>query len=327
MKLLVTGGSGFIGTNLIEYMEARGHQIANIDIAKPADESQAAYFQHCDIMDGPGIKACFQRFQPEAVVHLAAFADVTAGPVDEGPVEPRFISVTAGTQNVLDAVKSTPSVARVITTSTQYVCRPGHKIAGMDDYNPHSVYGEAKVRMEKLTKAAHLDCIWTIIRPTLIWGPWNVFYRDTLFRALKKGYYFQPSGPSAVRAFGYVKNSVQQIDKLLQAEGALVNKKTFYIGDGNIPLIDWMNGYCQELTGHNVRILPRSLIRGMAVFGDLYEKVTGRKFVMYSFRYHNMTDDYPAPFGETLQLVGQPEISLQQGIKETMAWARKHPGV
>jgi nucleoside-diphosphate-sugar epimerase len=39
-----------------------------------------------------------------------------------------------------------------------------------------------------------------------------------------------------------------------------------------------------------------------------------------------MTDDYIVPLEATLQLLGQPEISMQQGIKETVAWARKHPG-
>jgi nucleoside-diphosphate-sugar epimerase len=135
----------------------------------------------------------------------------------------------------------------------------------LDDYNPHTVYGEAKAQMEKLTKAANLDCIWTIIRPVIIWGPWQTFYRDTLFRAMEKGYYFHPSGRSAVLGFGYIKNFVRQIDKLLQAESALVNQKTLYLGDGLFPLIEWMNGYCQELTGHKVRYLPRKLIRGTAI--------------------------------------------------------------
>jgi GlcNAc-P-P-Und epimerase len=322
MKLLVTGGSGFIGRNLIEHMAAQGHEIANIDIAKPSDESHAAYFQPCDILDAAAVKACFQRFQPEAVVHLAARPSL----ILEGSVEPFYATITGGTQNILNAIQSTPSVARVIITSTQYVCRPGYKAAGMDDYSPYTVYGQAKMLMEKATKAANLGCIWTLIRPVIIWGPWNVFYRDTLLRALKRGYYFHPSGRSAVLGFGYIKNAVRQIEKLLQLDGDLVNKKTFYIGDGLFPLVDWMNGYCQELTGHNVRHLPRSLIRFMALFGDQFEAVTGRKFIMYSFRYRNMTDDYIVPLEATFQLLGQPEISMQHGIKETVAWARNNPG-
>ena len=322
MKLLVTGGSGFIGRNFIEHMAARGHEITNMDIVKPADDSRAAHFEQCDILDGAGVKACFQRFQPEAVVHLASRTDISS----KGPVEPFYASFTRGTQNILDAVQSTPSVARVVVTSTQYVCRPGFKPAGVEDFSPHTIYGEAKAQMEKLTRAANVGCIWTIIRPVLIWGPWNTFYRDTVVRAMQKGYYFHPSGRSAVLGLGYVKNSVRQVDRLLHADGAVVNQKTLYIGDGLFNLVDWMNAYSQELTGHNVRRLPRSLVRLMARFGDLYEAVTGRKFVMYSFRFRNMTEDFPAPLEPTFQLLGPPETSMRQGIKETVAWIKEHPG-
>jgi nucleoside-diphosphate-sugar epimerase len=322
MRLLVTGGSGFIGRHLVEHMAAQGHEIANIDIVKPADESQGGHFQHCDILDAAAVKACFQRFQPDAVVHLAARTDL----VHEGAVEPHYASITRGTQNILDAARSTPSVARVIVTSTQYVIRPGYKPSGPDDFSPLTIYGRAKMEMEKLTKAANLSCIWTIVRPVIIWGPWNCFYRDSMMRAMQKGYYFHPSGRSAVLGFGYIKNAVRQLDKLLQADGALVNRKVFYIGDGLFPLVDWMNGYSQQLTGHNIRFLPRSLVYVMARFGDLFEAVTGRKFVMYSFRYRNMTVDYSAPLEPTLQLCGPPEISMEQGIKETVAWARENPG-
>jgi nucleoside-diphosphate-sugar epimerase len=303
-------------------MAAQGHEITNLDIAKPAEESQAAYFQPCNIMDGAAVQACFQRFQPEAVVHLAARTD----PARDVPVEIYYAPITGGTQNILDAVRNTPSVARVVITSTQLVWKPGCQAVGSDEFRPFEVYGQVKMEMEKLTKAANLSCIWTIIRPVLIWGPWHTFYRDTLLRALQKGYYFHPSGRSAVLGLGYVKNAARQIDKLLQADGALVNQKTLYIGDGLFALVDWMNGYSQELTGHNIRYLPRSLIRLLALFGDLYQMVTRRRFVMDSDRYRNMADDYIVPLEPTLQLLGPPEISMQQGIKETVAWARKHPG-
>ncbi len=303
-------------------MAARGHEIANLDLLEAPEEAQAAYFQRCDIMDAAKVKACFQRFQPEAVVHLAARTDLT----HNIPVEPYYASITTGTQNVLDAIKSTPSVARAIITSTQFVWRPSCKAVGSEEFRPCTVYGEAKMRMEHLTSAANLNCIWTIIRPVIIWGPWNTFYRDTLMRAMAKGYYFHPSGRSAVLGFGYAKNAVRQIEKLLQIDGALINRKTLYIGDGIFPLVDWMNAYSLELTGHKIRFLPRSFVRLLALFGDLYEGVTGRKFVMYSFRYHNMVDDYIVPVEMTLRLLGPPEISMQQGIKETLDWIKENPG-
>jgi nucleoside-diphosphate-sugar epimerase len=321
MKLLVTGGSGFIGRHFIDYMAAKGHQICSIDVVPPQETKHAQYFIKCDILDAGAVKAVFAKFQPDWVVHLAAKADLS----HTGPVEPYYQTITGGSQNILDAVKATPPVKRLIMTSTQYVCRPGHTPLTMDDYDPHTVYGEAKVIMEKYTKTANLDCVWTITRPTIIWGPWNTFYRDTLYKAMEKGYYFHPTGKSAMLGFGYIRNSVRQMEQLLEADAALVNKKTFYLGDGIFALVDWMNGQCLLLTGHKIRYIPRFLIWSMAKIGDFLEAVTGRKFLMYSFRYKNMTADYIVPLEPALALFGKPEVSMEQAIKETVAWSREHP--
>ena len=321
MKILITGGSGFIGTNLVEYMVANGHEVVNFDIKDPLEKKHAPYLFRGDIIDAAAVNACFNKFQPDAVVHLAARPDLNGK-----TVEPYYAANTIGTKNLLDAIKSTPSVKRAIMTSTQYVCQPGYTPKSVDDYYAHTAYGQSKVETERLTKAANLNCVWTIIRPTIIWGPWNTFYRDALFSALEKRYYFQPSGRSCVQGFGYVGNMVRQIDKLLHMDAEKIHKKTVYIGDGLIPLYDWINGFSRELTGRNVMFLPRWFVYSLAKFGDVFEMVTGKKFLMYTFRYRNMTVDYPTPLDETLKLLGKPEISLEQGIKETVAWARQHPG-
>lgn len=70
----------------------------------------------------------------------------------------------------LDVIKATPSVERVIITSSQFVCGPGYIPKHDEDFAPVTVYGQSKVLTEQLTRQAGLRCVWTIVRPTNIWG-------------------------------------------------------------------------------------------------------------------------------------------------------------
>ena len=81
MKILVTGGLGFIGSAVIRRALATGHEILNVDkMTYAASEAALAgaerhpryTFLRADIADGEAMRACFQRFQPDAVMHLAA---------------------------------------------------------------------------------------------------------------------------------------------------------------------------------------------------------------------------------------------------------------
>jgi nucleoside-diphosphate-sugar epimerase len=322
MRILVTGGSGFIGTSLVEVLQARGHQVFNLDVTKPLDARQAGQFIACDIMDAAALNRRFQELQPNAVIHLAARADVAEG----GAVEVAYAVNITGTRNLLAAVKGTPSVERVIVTSTQYVCRPGHTPANDEDFNPHTLYGESKVLAERATRAAGLPCVWTIIRPTTVWGPWHFRYRDTLFRMMRRGLYVHPSGHQCVQGFGYAKNVARQLESILLSEAAKVHQQVLYIGDGHIRLLDWVNAFSRALRGREVVIVPRLLLQAGARFGDAFQAVTGRSFPLYSARFRNMTDDYLVPMDRTLALLGPPITSLEEGVRETVDWLQAHPG-
>ncbi|PAW83765.1 MAG: hypothetical protein B9S33_13105 [Pedosphaera sp. Tous-C6FEB] len=322
MKILITGGSGFVGTTLVEVLLARGHEVFNLDVTSPLDTRQTGQFIPCDIMDATALSRRFQELQPQAVIHLAARADVTEG----GSVEVAYAVNITGTRNVLAAIKGTRSVERAIITSTQYVCRPGHTPANDEDFNPHTLYGESKVVAERATRAAGLPCAWTIIRPTTVWGPWHLRYRDTLFRMMRRGLYVHPSGHQCVQGFGYAKNVARQLESILLIEAAKVHQQVLYIGDGHIRLLDWVNAFSRALRGREVVIVPRVLLQAGARFGDVFQAVTGRGFPLYSARFRNMTDDYVVPTERTLALLGPPLISLEEGVRETVAWLQAHPG-
>jgi nucleoside-diphosphate-sugar epimerase len=241
-------------------------------------------------------------------------------------VESGYRVNTEGTRNVLDAIRATSSVERTIITSTQFVCAPGRLPKDDTDYFPETVYGRSKVITEELTRTANLPACWTIIRPTNIWGPWHMRYRREFWRVLQRGLYLHPGRQPVIRSYGYVRNLISQIQKIFEAPRATVHGKTFYLGDRPINLLDWVNGFARALTGREVRVVPRSLMRGLALFGDIPTAVTGKPFLINSSRLRSMTTNYETPMEPTFEALGESPYSLEEGIKETVEWLRTAKG-
>jgi nucleoside-diphosphate-sugar epimerase len=322
MKLLITGGSGFIGTNAIDVFSSNGITISNFSLHPPLKSEHKQYWVQGDILDAGATKAAFEKFQPKWVLHLAARAECD----ENTTVEKGYRVNTEGTQNVLDAIRATPSAERVIITSSQFVCGPGPLPKNDADYFPATVYGESKAISEKLTRAANLPITWTIIRPTNIWGPWHMRYRREFWRVVKRGLYIHPGHQPVIRCYGYVKNVVDQIRKIFEAPRNLVHGRTIYLGDRPTNLFDWVNGFSKELTGREVRVVPRALMRTLALVGDIPTRLTGKAFLINSSRLRSMTTDYNTPIAETFDLLGENPYSLEDGVRETVDWLRSYKG-
>jgi GlcNAc-P-P-Und epimerase len=318
MKVLVTGGSGFIGTSVIEALSREGNTILNYSLHAPLNSEQIQYWRSGDILDPAATTAIFREFQPERVLHLAARAETD----ENTTVESGYRVNIEGTGNVLEAIRATPSVERIIITSTQFVCAPGRLPRDETDYFPETVYGQSKVITEKLTRTANLPACWTIIRPTNIWGPWHMRYRREFWRVLQRGLYVHPGRQPVIRSYGYVRNVESQIQKIFEAPREAVHGKTLYLGDRPINLLDWVNGFARALTGREARVVPRSLMRGLAVLGDIPTALTGKPFLINSSRFRSMTTDYETPMEPTFELLGENPYSFEAGIKETVEWLR-----
>lgn len=121
MRALVTGGSGFIGSNLVDALVARGDEVTVIDdLSTGRRENLAGAIEagaellELDIRDRDRMNEAFARVEPEAVFHLAAQIDVRKSMAN--PALDARINVE-GTINVLDAARRA-GVARLVNTST-----------------------------------------------------------------------------------------------------------------------------------------------------------------------------------------------------------------
>jgi nucleoside-diphosphate-sugar epimerase len=317
MKTLVTGGSGFIGTNLVYSLLRGGDEVLNLDIAEPSDKAHRAFWRRCNILDKDSVRAEFEQFQPTQVIHLAARWHTWP----HLRLEDYRVN-TEGTANLLAAIQESKRVMRLVHTSTQFVLRPGKLPQHDEEFDPHTVYGESKAITERFIRGANLRCVWTIIRPTNIWGPWHPRYPHEFWWVLSRGLYFHPNGKPVVRPYGYVGNVVFQIQQILKAPPEVVDRKVFYVGDRPVPLLDWVNGFARALTGKDARIVPETFLRVLAWIGDASLRV-GIKFPISSSRLRSMTEESLAQMEPTLQALGESPYSLEEGIQETANWLQR----
>jgi GlcNAc-P-P-Und epimerase len=312
-KYLVTGGSGFIGTNLITYLLSLGQEVINLDVAPPLILSHRALWKETSILDLAGLVKCFGETNPSVVVHLAARTDLN------GADEHAYAANTTGVANLLHAVCSVGTVRRLIVASSMLVCQLGYQPKHDTDYCPTTLYGKSKVKTEQLIHAAPDLPPWTLIRPTTIWGPWHLRLRDEFLARIKSGVYLHPRSDCR-RSYGYVENVAYQILRLSELPEDQVAGKTFYVGDAPIRLSDYVDGFSLRLRHQPVRRLPLSVFKSAAWLGDMVAALGWRSVPLTSYRLSNMTRDNILDLSPTLSLTGPGPFTLLEGVERTCAW-------
>lgn len=170
MKILVTGGAGFIGSAVVRAAVARGHHVVNLDALTyaasldslaPVAGSNHYGFEHADIRDREALDRVFAAQAPDAVMHLAAESHVDRS--IDGPGDFIQTNIT-GTFNMLEATRAywisqgRPEGFRFHHISTDEVFGALGPEGMFDEdtpYDPRSPYSASKAASDHLVRAWH----------------------------------------------------------------------------------------------------------------------------------------------------------------------------
>jgi GlcNAc-P-P-Und epimerase len=317
-KILITGASGFIGSNLFLYFLDHGFELLNIDINPPKDQFLRKFWIDVDIRDYELLKKVSQDFNPDYIVHLAARTDLNGKSIDD------YRSNTQGTVNIVKISQQLSLLKRVLFTSSMLVCEPGYIPKHPKDFKPSTIYGESKFKMEEMIREVNPKFEWAIVRPTSIWGPgFGVPYRN-FFDMLMNKRYFHIGNTACTKTYGYIDNVVYQIDSLLIAPVKEMQGQVFYLGDyepTNIRM--WADEIGAEL-GIKIKTIPFPLIKLAAIGGDVLKKL-GIDFPMTTFRLKNMTTNNMLNLSTTKELAPNLPFTRKEGIKKTLEWLKQNP--
>lgn len=315
-KILVTGGSGFIGTNLVASYRAAGVAVDNADLESPRNPADADLWTQVDITRVDDVRAFVHRVRPTHVFHLGARTDLDGARIGDYRAN---VEGVAGLLSVL--AEASPPVSRVVVASSRMVCRIGYPPVSDRDYCPTTAYGASKVETERLVRASeHVP--WVLARPTSIWGPWfDVPYRD-FFMSVARGRYVHPAGRRIDKSFGFVGNTTWQLHKLMTAADAEVLGRTFYVADDPpIEVHDLADRIRLALGRSRTRSVPLPVLRTVARAGDALER-TGRRAPLTSFRLANLLTPMTHDLAPLTSVTGAPPHNLDVSVPATVEWMR-----
>ncbi len=311
MKITVTGGAGFIGSNLVDAMLDDGHTVVVVDnlstgkfenlfrVKDAAREKRFAFF-HMDIRD-PAAAVAIQEQEADVVVHLAAQADVRRSVSD--PVEDAEINIL-GTINLLQlCVKA--GVKKFINTSSGGCIYGEPEVLPVSEEAPRG--GESPYAVSKNAADLYLQYFghaygiaYTTLAHANVYGPRQNPFGEAGVVAIFGGKMLRGETPMI---FG---DGEQTRDFVYVADVVDAYMKSLYAGDGELVNI----GTERETSVNQLY----SLMRGLTGFDEdaIYEPA----------REGELNRTYLKIEKAKRVLGWQPDHSLEEGLAETVDWLR-----
>ncbi len=310
----VTGGTGFVGSHLVEALLQRGYSEIRCLV-----RSEPKWLTGLDVVhirgslsDSALIEQALQGV--DFVYHLGA---MTRAPTWEMLYEANVIS----TRNLMTAA-ATAKISKICVASSLAVVGDSGEVLADESTpcEPVSMYGRSKLAMEHAL--ADMDLPMVIIRPPVVYGPRD---RDllTFFTAVNRGFCVVPRGDPGL-SLVYVRDLVRGI--IEAAESPRTTGKTYYVGSRRIISWEELKVSSESALGKKSRMIqiPRSLTMPLGTLTELAGKLSRTYPALNREKareiLHATKQCLSRKAGDHFGYASQ--VSLNDGIKETIAWYR-----
>lgn len=325
MKILITGGSGFIAEYFHRDLGALGHELVTLDLITPTPgtPSAASAYIHGDIRDPKALDEAMQGV--DLVVNLAAAHH------DFGIAHDTYYSVNEhGSQMVCDAMDRA-GVKNVIfysTVATYGDAQPPHHEEAPTQ--PNSPYGGSKLKGEAVfsnwvNKGDGRNAL--IIRPTVTFGVHNFANMYSLIRQIDSGKYARFGPGTNIKSLSYVENIV---DATLFLSGLKADKPNREIENFEIfNFIDKPDLTSTEISDHVSKCLGKKPAPALPYFVgmllglpfDVVIKLTGKNLPISTARVKKMFKTQTKFEADKLLSTGYtPKVELKEGINRMVQW-------
>jgi nucleoside-diphosphate-sugar epimerase len=322
LKALVTGGTGFIGSHLVEALLQRGVQVRCL-LRKTSDltwlKGLPIEMTFGDCRDKASLREAVKDI--DQIFHLAG--------ITKAVEDKTYFEINAfGTEDLIRAcLENNPYLQKFIYLSSQAAagpCRNGNKKKESDPCEPISPYGQSKRLGEELVLAHAHELPLLILRPSAVYGPRE---KDiyTFFKFVSKR--IKPCLNSQVQRISlcYVQDVIQAI--LLAAESQTKSGEIFFLSDGtdySIEEIGDIFAQAMGVTALRIRV-PKQMILGIAFFSEYFSKISRRPSLFSKGKAKEMVqEDWTCDITRANTVLGfQPQFQLSQGARLTFDWYKK----
>lgn len=318
MNALVTGGTGFIGSHLVEALLARpGTRV----VALVRDPSRRKWLEGLEIGVLRGDLGTIPTLPPDidTVFHLAG-ATKASKPADYYTVNQK------GTASLFEALAAAGIRARVVVLSSLAAAGPApadRPNRESDPPRPISEYGKSKLEGEREALRRNDRFSVVILRVGPVYGPRDADFLD-YFKIVRRGL-LPRIGPEAPRvSVCHVRDLVEAFGRAATAD--VESGSVFNIADPVPASWDEIGGAAARALGRSARPvrIPRPLAWSAARISQALGRLTGRPGIFGPDKYREMTQPgWTQDVAKAEALLGfRTAVGLEDGIRETIAWYR-----
>jgi nucleoside-diphosphate-sugar epimerase len=318
-RVIITGASGFTGTNLVQTCLRRESRILNLDPLPPRNDAHRAVWNRVDPLDSVAVSSAVTAFAPTLVCHLGAGNDL------HGKTLADYAHNIEGVQTIIDTCNATPNVRRVIVASSRLVCRMGYHPTGEDDYCPTTSGGESKMVGELIVRNTEHRYERLIVRPTSIWEPSAQCPTGTASMPLRA------VATSTSRDCLYASRLAMSGIPSISWSGSPMRRRKRFRDVLSISLttrrrtsLRCRNMIQRYTNGPRIRTIPRSPLALAARVGDVLQHTGWSEPPLPTFRLNTLSTEMVYDLTPLQDAVGPLPHSLADGVRDAVAWTRRN---